>query len=81
MNQKRLCKNLRLMTFQSSDLTSAKGVIRKSIAFENQYVIQRVKNAYIVTLNQLETTFDLSFAVQVINSQKNDAKRLNKRIQ
>ena len=28
-NQDRLCKNLRLMTFRSSDLTSAKGVVKK----------------------------------------------------
>ena len=38
-NQNRLCKNLRLVTFKSSDLTSAKGVIRKKMKFENQYVI------------------------------------------
>ena len=81
LNQKRLCKNLRLMTSQSNDLTSARDVIRKSVAFGNQYVVQRTKNAYITTLNQFEATFDFSFAVQVINPQKNDAKRLNKRIQ
>ena len=56
-------------------------MIRKSVAFENQYVIQRTKGVYIATLNQFEATFDFSFAVQVINPQKNDAKRLNKRIQ
>ena len=28
-NQNRLCKNLRLMTFKSSDLTSARSVIKK----------------------------------------------------
>ena len=35
LNQKRLCKNLRLIESKSSDLTSAKGVIRKSVAFED----------------------------------------------
>ena len=81
LNQERLCKNLRLIESKSKDLTSAKSVIRKSVAFENQYVTQRTKNAYIATLNQPETTFDFLFVVQVINPQKNDAKRLNKRIQ
>ena len=49
--------------------------------FENQFVIQKTKGAYIITLNQFEATFDFSFAVQVINSKKEDAKMLNKRIQ
>ena len=81
LNQKRLCKNLRLIESKPKDLTNAKNVIRKSVAFEDQYVAQKTRNAYITTLNQSETTFDFSFAVQVINPQKNDAKRLNKRIQ
>ena len=81
LNQKHLCKNLRLITFQSSDLISARGVIRKSVTFEDQYVAQRARGIYIATLNQSEAAFDLSFVAQVINPQKNDAKRLNKRIQ
>ena len=81
LNQKRLCKNLRLITSQSNDLISAKGVIRKSVSFENQYVAQKTRSVYIATLSQFEATFDFSFVVQVINPQKNDAKRLNKRIQ
>ena len=80
-NQNRLCKNLRLMTLKSSDLKSAKSVIKKTVKFENQYVIQRTKSAYITTLNQFEATFDFSFAAQVINSKKKNAKMLNKRIQ
>ena len=80
-NQNRLCKNLRLMTFRSSDLTNVKDVMRKKMKFENQYVAQKTKSAYIVTLSQFETTFDFSFAVQVINPKKKNAKMLNKRIQ
>ena len=45
-NQNRLCKNLRLMTFRSSDLTNAKNVMRKKMKFENQYVTQKTKGAY-----------------------------------
>ena len=81
LNQKRLCKNLRLVTSQSSDLTSARGVIRKSVSFENQYVAQRARNAYIATFSQSKAAFDLSFAAQVISPKQEDAKRLNKRIQ
>ena len=81
LNQDRLCKNLRLVTPKSSDLTSARGVVKKKMKFENQYVVQKTKNAYIATLNQSEATFDFSFATQVINPKKEDAKMLNKRIQ
>ena len=73
-NQDRLCKNLRLVTFKSNDLTNAKGVIRKKMKFENQYVIQKTRDAYIITLNQFETTFDFSFAVQMINPKKKKCK-------
>ena len=81
LNQERLCKNLRLIESKPKNLTSAKSVIRKSVTFENQYVTQRTKDAYIATLSQSKAAFDFSFAAQVINPQKNDAKRLNKRIQ
>ena len=81
LNQERLCKNLRLITFQSNDLTSARGVIRKSVTFEDQYVAQRTRGAYIAILSQSEAAFDLSFVAQVISSKQEDAKRLNKRIQ
>ena len=81
LNQERLCKNLRLITFQSNDLTSARGVLRKSVSFENQYVAQKTRDVYIATFNQSKTTFDLSFVVQVITSKQEDVKRLNKRIQ
>ena len=80
-NQNRLCKNLRLVTFKSSDLTNAKNVMKKKMKFENQYVTQKTKGAYIITLNQFETTFDFSFAAQMINPKKKNAKMLNKRIQ
>ena len=81
LNQDRLCKNLRLVTRRSSDLTNAKGVMRKKMKFEDQYVAQKTRDAYIATLNQSETTFDFSFAAQMINPKKKDAKVLNKRIQ
>ena len=81
LNQKRLCKNLRLITFQSSDLTSARGVIRKFVIFEDQYLAQRARDVYIATFSQSEAAFDLSFVAQMINPQKDNAKRLNKRIQ
>ncbi len=49
--------------------------------FKNQYVTQRVRDAYIAILSQSEASFDLSVVAQIINSKEKDVKRLNKRLQ
>jgi hypothetical protein len=49
--------------------------------FKNQYVTQRVKNAYIAILSQSKANFDLFVAAQIINSKEKNVKRLNKRFQ
>jgi hypothetical protein len=63
------------------DLTSSRDEIRKLVISKDQYVAQRARKAYIVIVSQLETSFDFSFDVQVTNSKKKDAKRLNQRLQ
>ncbi len=65
----------------SINLTSSREEIRKMIILKDQYVAQRARDAYIVIVSQLEASFDLSFAVQIINSKEKDAKRLNQRLQ
>jgi hypothetical protein len=65
----------------SINLTSFRGEIRKMITFKNQYVAQRTRDVYIATISQFEASFDLSFAVQIINLKEEDAKRLNQRLQ
>jgi hypothetical protein len=44
------------------------------------YVQQRAKNAYIATICQPEASFDLSAAIQIVDSGKNEVAKLNKRI-
>jgi hypothetical protein len=51
------------------------------ITLRNQYIVQRTRRAYIVIVSQLETSFDFSFAAQIINLKKENAKRLNQRLQ
>jgi hypothetical protein len=65
----------------SIDLISSRDEIRKKITAKDQYVAQRVKEAYIVIFSQLEASFDFSFAAQIINSKEKNAKRLNQRLQ
>jgi hypothetical protein len=65
----------------SINLTSSREEIRKMITLKDQYIAQRARDAYIATISQLEASFDLSFAVQIINFKEKDAKRLNQRLQ
>jgi hypothetical protein len=44
-------------------------------------VAQRARGAYITTVCQPESSYDLSFATQVTDPQEADVKQLNKRIQ
>jgi hypothetical protein len=50
------------------------------IILKDQYIAQRARDVYIATISQFETSFDLLFAAQIINSKEEDAKRLNHRL-
>jgi hypothetical protein len=78
--QERQCKTLRLVTTYTSDLTSTRGAIRKAVTPKDQYITQRARGAYIVTVSKPEAAFDLSFAAQVVNPKEEHAKQLNKRL-
>jgi hypothetical protein len=65
----------------SINLKSSREEIRKMIIFKDQYIAQRTRDVYIATISQFEASFDLSFAAQTINLKKEDAKRLNQRLQ
>jgi hypothetical protein len=65
----------------SVDLIDSRKQIRKMITSKDQYVTQRARRAYIVTMTQSKVAFDLSLTVQIINLKEEDAKRLNKRLQ
>jgi hypothetical protein len=47
---------------------------------KEQYIAQRARGAYIASVCQPEVSFDLSFAAQVTNLTKDNAKTLNKRL-
>ena len=81
LTQERQCANLRLVTSHSTDLTGARGTTRKAVTPKDQYVAQRARGAYIATVSQPESAFDLSFAAQVTEPTNEDVKQLNKRLQ
>jgi hypothetical protein len=81
LTQGQHCENLRAVSLETTDLTSARGVVRKQIPTKEQYVAQRARGAYVATVCQPEATFDLSTAAQVTEPTNDDIKKLNKRLE
>ncbi len=81
LNQESQCRCLRLITLKKPlNLVSSCGLIRKSVTSKDQYVAQRACSAYVATVSQPESAFDLSFAAQMVNPKEEDTKLLNKRL-
>jgi hypothetical protein len=82
LNQLKQFDQIRLINMTISvDLIDSGEQIRKMMTSKDQYVVQRAKDAYIVIMTQSEASFDLFLIAQITNSKKEDAKRLNKRLQ
>jgi hypothetical protein len=82
LNQLKQFDQIRLINMTNSvDLIDSRRQIRKMMTSKDQYVTQRTRRAYIVTMTQSKVAFDLSLAVQVTNPKEENAKRLNKRLQ
>jgi hypothetical protein len=62
-------------------IISFKSKIRFALISKKQYVTQRVRDAYVASICQLETSFDLSLAVQSIEISSENITTLNKRLQ
>ena len=60
---------------------SIRGVVRENLTIKNQYIVQKIKNAYLTSFCQFEISFDFSHAIQTINISKNDVISLNKKLQ
>ncbi len=55
--------------------------IRFALISKKHYVAQRARDAYVASICQLETSFDLSFVVQSIEISSKNITTLNKRLQ
>jgi hypothetical protein len=66
---------------ESTIITSARDKVRIKLTLRNQYIAQRVREAYLISICQSETSFDLSHAVQFIEMSSNDINALNNRLQ
>ena len=73
-------KNISSIKNQNSSFISAKSIVRKKLISKNQYVIQRARDAYVISICQFEAFFDLAYAAQAINVISDDIALLNKRL-
>jgi hypothetical protein len=81
LTQSKQFDQIRLIDVKISiDLISSRDEVRKMITSKDQYIAQRARGAYIVTVSQSKASFDFFFDAQIINSKKDDAKRLNQRL-
>jgi hypothetical protein len=60
---------------------NSKNKIRLALISKKQYVAQRARDAYVASICQLETSFDLSLVAQSIEISSEDITTLNKRLQ
>ncbi|KAL3713544.1 hypothetical protein TMatcc_002247 [Talaromyces marneffei ATCC 18224] len=81
LTQKRTCSHIRPVQDQAADTTNSRGKVRKDATPQEQYIAQRALGAYIASMSQPEASFDLSYAAQATDPQKDDIKALNKRLQ
>ena len=73
--------DINLMTNQIAFFVNAKNVIRSNLSFKDQYVAQRVRNAYMISICQSKIFYDLFHAVQFIDFIDDNIKVFNKRLQ
>ena len=62
LTQERQAQNLWLIIAKPMDLTSSHRETRKTVNIKDQYVAQRARGAYIATVYQPESLYNLSFA-------------------
>jgi hypothetical protein len=70
-----LIKNIDIATI------SFKNKIRLALTSKKQYVAQRARDAYVASICQFETSFDLSLVAQSIEISSENITTLNKRLQ
>ncbi len=73
--------HLQMIKIIDSTIISSKDKIRIALTSKKQYVAQRAREAYIVSICQSKAFFDLSLTAQSIEVSSEDITTLNKRLQ
>jgi hypothetical protein len=71
-------QDIQLIKVEFIIITSARDKIRTMLTLRNQYIAQRAREAYLISICQSEASFDLSRVAQSIEIISNDIISLNK---
>jgi hypothetical protein len=74
-------QGIQLIQLIESTITSARDKIRVMLILRDQYIVQRAREAYLTSICQSETSFDLSHVAQSTEITSDDINVLNKRLQ
>jgi hypothetical protein len=73
-------QEIQLIKVEFTIITSARDKIRAMLTLRNQYIAQRTREAYLISICQSEASFDLFRAVQSTQIISDDIISLNKRL-
>jgi alpha-glucuronidase len=73
-------QEIQLIKIEFTIITSARDKIRTMLILRNQYIAQRARETYLISICQSEASFDLFRAAQSIEIISNDITALNKRL-
>lgn len=62
------------------DFTNSKGIIKTKLLPKKQYIVSKIRNAYIVFLYQPKIFFDLFYTTQIVEFLLNNIVLLNKKL-
>jgi hypothetical protein len=74
-------QEIQLMQLIESIITSVRDKIKAMLISRDQYIAQRARETYLISICQSETSFDLSHAAQSTEMSSDDINTLNKRLQ
>jgi hypothetical protein len=66
---------------ESTIIMSARDKVRIKLISRDQYIVQRARETYLISICQSEASFDLSHAAQFTEMSSDDINALNKRLQ
>jgi hypothetical protein len=78
--QEKHIQDIQLIKVEFTIITNARDKIRMMLTSKKQYIAQRVREAYLISICQSEASFDLFRAAQSTDIISNDIIALNKRL-
>jgi hypothetical protein len=79
--QEKHIQEIQLIKIEFTIITNVRDKIRAMLISKKQYIAQRAREAYLISICQSEASFDLFYAAQTIEVSSDEIKTLNRRLQ